>query len=202
MPKMDRFKLTKILSIVIVSFLLLQAPKQSLAISKPSFPSCLNQTSEPIVYYSTGIHGVPGQSSSYEGEDKVYLLPDGNTLQCLCTVNGDGIHTNWWKTGSLTEEEINLLKADGWILIPDGSLWGLEKTTYMAQNFFYSCKSGETSSTSSSSSSSSSDGEVQGITTTRFGQVLGLATTGNLLAITSYLSFGVLLLLISRLIKR
>lgn len=175
------------------------------AISKPSFPSCLNPNAELIVSYATGTHGVPGQTASYNGEDKVYKLSDGNVLQCLCTVNGEGIHTNWWKVSSLTEEELNTLKAEGWILIPDGSLWGLEKTTYMAQNIFYSCNGssngGSSSSSSSSSSSNNSSGQVQGVTT-RFGQVLGLATTGTLPVIVSYIGLGFIFLLASRLLKK
>jgi hypothetical protein len=191
---------SKVASLALVWLIL---PGQAMAISTPSFPSCANPGGKLIVSYDTGIHGVPGRTESYNGRDKVYLLEDGNTLQCLCTVNGDGVHTNWWKTNSLTEDEINSLKASGWIFIPDGSIWGLEKTTYMAQNVNFSCNGNSNGggSTSSTSSNNSSSGQVQGIAT-RFGQVLGLATTGTLPVIATYFFSGLFLLLVSRLLKK
>lgn len=201
---MDRKTIIGLAIPVLIIFCWFQSANSAFATSGPNFPSCLNPNKEPIVQYSTGIHGVPGRTESYSGEDKVYLLDGGHYLQCLCTVNGSGIHTNWWKTSSLTEEEVSSLKASGWILIPDGSLWGLEKATYMAQNIDYSCQGGSSSSSSSSNSSSSnsSDGQVQGASTTRFGQVLGLATTGTLPAIASYFVLGSILVLVSRLLKK
>lgn len=202
---MDKKTIAKAFIVTFIALSWISSAKTAYAISKPNFPSCLNPNADLIVSYSSGIHGVPGQTASYNGEDKVYKLSDGNVLQCLCTVNGDGVHTNWWKVSSLTDDELNSLKAEGWILIPDGSLWGLEKTTYMAQNIFYSCNGssngGSGSSSSSSSSSNNSSGQVQGITT-RFGQVLGLATTGTLPVIVGYLTLGAILLLTSRQLKK
>lgn len=202
---MDRKTIISLGLFVSIVFCWLHSAKIANAVFHPSFPSCLNPGKEPIVINSTGVHGVPGRTDAYNGEDKVYALGEGNHLQCLCTVNGSGIHTNWWKTSSLTEEEVNTLKADGWILVPDGSLWGLEKATYMAQNIDYSCNgnsnNNSSSGSSSSGSSNNSSGQVQGITT-RFGQVLGLATTGTLPAIASYFFLGFVSVLISRLLKK
>lgn len=176
-------------------------------ISYPNFPSCLNPNGTVKVSYDSGSHGVPGTSNSYTGKDIVYTNTDGNYTQCLCTTNGDGIQTNWWKTGSITEEEISYLKANNWIYVPDGSLWGLEKASYMAKNTSYSCNgksenSNGNSSSSTVSNNSSTDGQVLGAATTRFGEVLGLATTGTLPLIATYLAVGLFLLVISRLLKK
>lgn len=194
---MDRKTIKNALISSFVAFCWLISAKNAQAITTPNFPSCVNPSGSLIVNYSSGNHAIPGSSTSYSGTDKVYNLGDGNFLQCLCTVNSTGIQTGWWKVGSLTEDELNKLRADNWFLIPDGSLWGLDKNTYMAKNWSYSCNG----SSSSTSSSNSSDGQVQG-TSTRFGQVLGLATTGTLPVIVSYLGLGLVLLLASRLLKK
>lgn len=188
------------LSFSFLVFVWLFTPKITFAVTAPSFPSCSNPNAELIVSYDSGTHGIPGRSTSYSGVDKVYQLSDGNVLQCLCTTDDKGVHTNWWKVSSLTEEELNTLKADGWILIPDGSLWGLEKTTYMAKNIDFLCKS--SSGSSSSTSTGIGGGEVQGTSTTRFGQVLGLATTGSLPVIASYLLLSTLFLFVAKLLKK
>lgn len=193
---MDRKTIKNLLVGVFITFCWLVSAKKVQAVTTPNFPSCVNPSGSLIVNYSSGNHAVPGSSTSYSGTDKVYNLGDGNFLQCLCTVNSEGIQTGWWKVGSLTEEEINKLKADNWYLIPDGSLWGLDKNTYMAKNWSYSCNS-----SSSSTDSGIGGGSVQG-TSTRFGQVLGLATTGTLPAIISYIGLGTILLLASRLLKK
>ncbi len=201
MIKMDTKTIKNALVVTFIAFCWLVSAKKSLALTTPNFPSCVNPSGDLIVSYNSGIHGVPGRDVSYSGTDSVYSLDGGHVLQCLCTVNGDGLQTNWWKISSVTEDELNTLKANGWFLIPDGSLWGLEKASYMAQNLDYACVSSGGGSSSSSSSSSSSDGQVQG-TSTRFGQVLGLATTGTLPVIASYLGLGLALLFVSRLLKK
>lgn len=187
--------------ITIVGFTIISLASPIVAnaqLSYPDFPSCLNPNGTIKVSYDSGTHGVPGDSNSYTGKDIVYSLPDGNNTQCLCTSDGVGIQTNWWKTGSITEDEIDMLKAEGWIYVPDGSLWGLEKESYMAKNSRYSCSNGGGIGGGSSSDNSSSNGTVLGATTTRFGQVLGLATTGTLPAIISYITLGAIALVISR----
>lgn len=199
---MDRIYFIRRSSLWLVLALFLTRPiAVNAQLSYPFFPSCVNPSGNQIVAYTSGIHGVPGRTEAFSGVDMVYEQSNKNYTQCLCVSGGEGIQTNWWKTGSITEEQVASLKADNWILVPDGSLWGLEKASYMAKNIAYSCNSDNRGS-SSSSSSSSSDGQVQGITVTRFGQVLGLATTGTLPAIASYFVLGSILVLVSRLLKK
>ena len=206
MTNMDRiYCIRKFFLLAVVSLVFIYPIKVSALSSTPNFPSCLNPNGTIKVSYESGTHGVPGTTNSYTGKDVVYTVSGGSYTQCLCTVNGDGIQTNWWKTGSIAEDEINYLKASGWIYVPDGSLWGLEKASYMAKNLSYSCNtnnhSGESSSTSSNNSSNNSTSSVQGIST-RFGQVLGLATTGTIPAILNYLMLGIFSLIMFRLLKK
>lgn len=173
----------------------------SAQISYPNFPSCLNPNGTIKVSYDSGTHGVAGDTNSYSGKDTVYTNTNGGYTQCLCTVSGNGIQTNWWKTGSITEEEINSLKASGWVYVPDGSLWGLENASYMAQNSSYSCSTNNNSTNNSNSSSNSNNSSDSSIST-RFGQVLGLATTGTLPAILNYFALGFFSLVMFRLLKK
>jgi hypothetical protein len=202
MTNMDRiYCIRKFFLLAVASLVFIYPIKVSAISSTPNFPSCVNPSGKQVVAYTSGTHGVPGRSEAFSGVDIVYEQSNKNYTQCLCVSGGEGIQTNWWKTGSITEEEIDFLKADNWILVPDGSLWGLEKASYMAKNIAYSCNS-DNRGGSGSSSNSSSDGQVQGATTTRFGQVLGLATTGTLPAIVVYFVLGSILVLISRLLKK
>lgn len=202
MANMDRISIIRnFFFLALVSLVVIYPIKVSALTETPNFPSCLNPNGTIKVSYGSGTHGVPGTSNSYSGKDTVYSQNFGNYTQCLCTVNGDGIQTNWWKISSITEDEINSLKASGWIYVPDGSLWGLEKSPYMAKNQTYSCSSNSSSGDSSSSSSSNDSGSVQGIAT-RFGQVLGLATTGTLPTILNYFLLGFFSLIMFRLLKK
>ena len=70
----------------------------------------------------------------------------------------------------------------------------------MAKNIDFLCKS--SSGSSSSTSTGIGGGEVQGTSTTRFGQVLGLATTGSLPVIASYLLLSTLFLFVAKLLKK
>ena len=164
----------------------------SQAVEAPSFPSCASPRGEVRVQYSDGTHGIVGSTSTYVGSDAVYTVTDDTILQCFCSVDGTGIQTNWWKASSLSDEQVNVLKSEGWFYVPAGNLWGLEEAPYVAKNSSYSClpspsqsptpapSSSSSSSNSSASSSSGSNGSVGGSST---GSVLGLATTGNALAI-------------------
>lgn len=82
---------------VIVTALIvcLAKPGISLAVSTPSFPSCVNPTGQVIASYQDGTHGVPGDTNTYTGEDTVYALNAEQVVQCLCTSNAEGIQTNW-----------------------------------------------------------------------------------------------------------
>ena len=175
----------------------------------PSFPSCLNPQGVIRVSYSSGTHGVVGDATTYTGTDVVYQLTNDTLIQCLCPPNGDGIQTNWWKVSQLTNEEIDILKAQGWIYIPNGSLWGLDNPPYLAKNISYRCvggaggnggssNNGDGGSSSSGSSNGSnnggSGGNNAGTTTQKIGEVLGLASTGNIASILFYLISGIMIL--------
>ena len=139
-------------------FALFFGSKHALALETPNFPSCSNPQGTVKVSYNEGAHGIVGDSASYTGKDTVYQLDSGNLQQCFCSVNGQGIQTNWWRDSSLTSEERQILINSGWNYVPNGALWGLEGTPYFAKNSNYSCGSGE---------------GVGG------GDVLGLASTGG-----------------------
>ncbi len=173
-------------------FYLLVSTTSVFAVSTPSFPACANPQGSLKVSYSEGVHGIVGSGATYTGKDTVYTLSDSTTTQCFCGADGNGIQTNWWKASSLTESEINILKADGWHYVPTGSLWGLAVDPYLAKNISYSCNS-----------SSSSSGSVQGSSTTQDldtgtggGEVLGLAATGDSALVYGSFLLGTLLLIV------
>ena len=136
----------------------------------PEFTSCVNPQGSVKASYSSGTHGVPGDQTTYQGSDSVYNVSGNALTQCLCTVDGEGIQTNWWKISSLTSNEIETLKTQGWVFIPDGSAWGLENSSYLAKNSNYACRG----------------------TGGAGGDVLGLASTGNIKTIYLLLNLGFL----------
>lgn len=154
----------------ILSFFVLATPVW--AVTPPNFPACSNPTGNLVVSYEAGLHGIVGQPNSASGSDKVYSLAEIGNVQCFCAISGEGIQTNWWKTSSLTQDEIEQLKKLGWVYVPTGAVWGLEDTSYMAKNEPYACRS--------TTSSSSSQGSVLSTAATDTKpQVLGLAATGD-----------------------
>lgn len=171
--------------------ILISSYSRVFAIDAPFFPSCLSPQGEVRVYYPDGTHGIVGSSDSYVGSDAVYTLTDDTIEQCFCSTDGVGIQTNWWKASSLSDEQVEVLKNEGWYYIPDGSLWGLDESPYVAQNTRYSClstpkpSSSSTSSSSTSSSSSnsnsnsSSSSDNNNSSSSSEGSVLGLAATGD-----------------------
>ena len=133
----------KKLSVLFVSLVLLLVSGQTaLAVTTPDFPTCSNPNGTLVVSYVDGQHGIVGSTANYVGADKVYSLGSGNYMQCFCAADNNGIQTNWWKTSSLNQEEIQTLKNLGWHFVPDGSVWGLQEGSYMAQNINFSCGSG------------------------------------------------------------
>lgn len=159
-------------------FLAVFVPSVFAAVNVPDFPSCVNPQGSVIASYSSGTHGVPGDSTTYSGSDSVYKINNETLTQCLCTDDGDGIQTNWWKVSSLISQEIENLKTQGWVFIPDGTAWGLDSAAYLAKNSKYSCRG------------------IGG------GDVLGLATTGNIMVIYGLISTGFLSLTIGYLLKK
>jgi hypothetical protein len=129
-------------SLAVFSLLLSGSASKAAALSDalvPNFPSCVSPSGTQIVSYDSGVHGVVGQSGEYVGSDAVYTVEDSNLVQCLCSSNGQGIQTNWWKTSSLTSEQYSTLTKDGWIYIPSGIAWGLQDAPYLAKNSDYNC---------------------------------------------------------------
>lgn len=176
-------KIASILAVLTILFVgqFSLLPKKAKALVIPNFPACVNPQGTKIVDVR-GTHGVPGDATTYTGVDKVYLVDGKNQVtQCLCLDDGRGIQTNWWKVSSLDENEIKVLKSEGWIYIPNGSAWGLLDAPYIAQNAGFSCNGGNGG---SSGSSSTSAGPI--------GQVLGLAFTGNILYVYAFLTFGII----------
>jgi len=106
----------------------------------PNFGTCLNpQWSKTQVNYNANPeHGVIGVGS-FAGTDTIYAS-NGNVMQCLCTDSGAGYQTNWLKASDLSQYQIDDLKTQGWIYIPDGSEgWGFDKGPYLAKNISYTC---------------------------------------------------------------
>jgi hypothetical protein len=156
------------------------------AVDAPNFPQCANPGGSVIARYDSGVHGVPGDATTYTGKDSVFKLNDAQVVQCLCPDSGSGVQTLWWKNPGLSVEDEAKIISQGWVRVPNGSLWGLDQDVYFAKNSNFNCNEGGTggvngSSDSKSSSSSNGLGSILGATT--------LAGTGNAMTI-----FGVFLL--------
>lgn len=176
---------------------LLTSAAPVLAVSTPTFPACANPQGSLKVSYSEGTHGIVGSGATYTGRDTVYTLSDTTLTQCFCAADGSGIQTNWWKASSLTEADINILKAEGWHYVPTGSVWGLAVDPYVAKNISYTCLP-NSSSTPSTSTSERNDngtggGDLLGEST---GEVLGLAATGDSIYVYASFILGVILTVI------
>ena len=174
-----------ITSLVISLGLIANSYIPAYAVETPNFPSCLSPQGTLRVFYPDGSHGIVGSTQEYVGSDAVYDLDESTLLQCFCSVDGIGIQTNWWNASSLTEEQVEVLKKEGWFYVPDGSLWGLVADPFVAKNVSYSCRNtpapSSSSSNSSSSSSNSSSNNSSSSNSSSEGEVLGLAATGDTL---------------------
>lgn len=198
----------------LVLLITLQAVRPAYAVDVPDFPACANPNGEVIAHYDEGTHGIAGSSGTYTGSDTVYRVSDVQTTQCFCSTDGNGIQTNWWNASSLTQDQVAILKADGWIYVPTGNLWGLTNDPYMAKNISYRCLpqgGGDPNGGGDGKSDGKSDGrsscpectqppvggQVLGTST---GDVLGLAATGDSWIL--YTVFGIsLFLLLSGILK-
>ncbi len=171
------------ISIILFFVLFFFAVPKTYAVTPPTFPSCVNPQGQLKDSFSDGVHGIPGNSSTFTGSDSVYRLSNNDTLmQCFCAPDGSGIQTNWWKVSSLNDSEIQVLKNQGWIFIPDGSLWGLDSSPYLAKNIDFFCQGG-----------GMGGGDVLGASTDPTKGVLGLANTGNIVFVFSVISAGFLM---------
>lgn len=191
-----------IFSIILYLTLLNIGVFKAYAVVPPSFPSCTNPQGTVIASYDNGLHGIPGNAASFSGTDAVYQISDTQLIQCLCTDSGDGIQTNWWKIPSLTEDEISILKNLGWIFIPSGIPWGLADTPYMAFNSTFACRPAA----SPTATAGEGGGEGQGggavLAAESVGQILGLATTGNILFLYELLGLGFVFLVLGLIFRK
>ncbi|MBI2034361.1 MAG: hypothetical protein HYT11_01375 [Candidatus Levybacteria bacterium] len=137
-----KFAVTTLLSAIL---LFSQAGNSLAVITPPGFPSCVNPSGTQIANYDSGLHGIAGTTSEYRGRDSVYQVTSETLTQCFCPESGDtGIQTNWLKVASISEEDLQDLKNQGWSYIPNGSLWGLDQVGYVAKNQEYACRAGGT----------------------------------------------------------
>ena len=131
-------------SVLLFSFLLLvQAGTSYASITPPGFPSCVNPSGTQKVTYNSGLHGIPGTIAEYRGSDAVYQVTGDTLTQCFCPQSGNtGIQTNWLKVPSISDEDLQGLKNQGWSYIPNGALWGLDPVGYATKNQEYVCRTG------------------------------------------------------------
>ena len=161
----------------------------------PNFPSCANPQGTVVASYADGTHGIVGSTDTHSGSDTVYQSSDITLTQCFCSVSGAGIQTDWWKAGSLTDDEIKVLESEGWTYVPNGTPWGLDDAFYLTSNSNYSCLSATPTpppSNPGGPGDGKSDGHSDGgsscpsctappgqILSAETGDVLGLAYTGD-----------------------
>jgi hypothetical protein len=175
-------------SISLVILFYFAALVQAQAYQIPQFTSCVNPQGQVKVNYDNGTHGIVGNTSSFQGKDTVYTLSGDALTQCFCSSDGKGIQTNWWKASSLTEQEIESLKSQGWKYVPNGALWGLDEAAYLAFNSEYICRS--------------TSGGGGGALGASIGSVLGLASTGNTKFLLSIILTSVISLLVGLNLKK
>ncbi len=175
------------LSLLVSLFIASASP--AFAVTTPSFPSCANPQGSVKVSYSDGTHGIVGSGATYTGRDTVYTLSDDTVTQCFCGADGNGIQTNWWKASSLTEDQVNVLKSEGWVYIPAGNLWGLADSPYVAKNYNYSCLPGSVNGSSTSQDNGTGGAYEEG-------DVLGLAATGDSILVYGSALLGLALIVI------
>ena len=137
-----KLTIATLLSIILLFF---KAGQSAAAITTPGFPSCVNPSGTQKVTYDNGLHGIPGTTSEYRGSDSVYQVTGEMLIQCFCPESGStGIQTNWLKVPSISEEDLQGFKNQGWSYIPNGALWGLDPVGYVAKNQEYACRVGGT----------------------------------------------------------
>ena len=170
--------------LIIIIVLLLLTSRASFASEIPNFGSCANPEGKIKIVYENGVHGIVGNENTFTGKDVVYELTETTLVQCFCEDNGSGIQTNWWEIGSIERKELETLLNQGWIYVPDGSLWGLNESAYIAKNSGYSCKVENENSIGGSIQSNINSSS----------SILGFANTGNSLFLTMTLFSGVVAL--------
>lgn len=200
---------------LLVASLLWLSPAPVRAVTDPLQFSCQNPVGQIIASYSSGTHGIPGDSRTYTGSDMVYRIDENYVLQCFCPSDGsEGIQSNWWRMPDFSLETIEFFTKRGWVYVANGKLWGLAEAPYLVKNERYQCRAsggggngGSTSSQSSGDSGRGGQGETAGsaVSSGGIGRVLGvaeLARTGSAGTILSFLALALFSFLIAWRLRR
>lgn len=108
--------------------------------SIPVFGICPNISGTIQANYATGMHAIVGIIGNLPGSDEVFDIGNNNYTQCYCPVTGTtGIQTNWLAGGGFSKSDVKAFTANGWILIPNGSDWGLSHQQYLTKNLSSTC---------------------------------------------------------------
>lgn len=177
-------KFTKIIvAISLFVFSVVSAlPAYADGLSTPNFGSCLNPQGEVIASYENGSHGIVGRTDEVKGSDHVYQSSNQGVTQCFCPEDGNGIQTNWYDVSKLKASEIETLKKAGWTYFATGSVWGLKDVPYLAKNSDYKCNKNAKKTDNS--------------------KILGLASTGDSLAIYSLIISGAAFLIAGLILRK
>lgn len=189
----------------ITASLFVSAASPVYANSVPEFGSCVNPQWSKTQENHGSNHGVVNVGT-FSGVDSIYAS-GGNALQCLCTDTGEGYQTNWLKASDYSHEQIESLKAQGWIYVPEGQDWGLEKGPYLAKNASYTCTTCTPTPTPTSipgpTPTPSVTTQVQGASANNTSSNAGgLASTGNALVIYTSLIAGAVALILGMVLKK
>lgn len=167
----------------------------------PGFTTCLNPQGSVLANWSTGTHGIAGDTHFHTGVDTVYKVSNIAVTQCFCADNAQGVQTNWWKIPEMDQVTIASFTNQGWIFIPAGDLWGLDPASYLAQNSSYTCgatataivesATGQSYSNSQTSNTNSGTNSANSSSNTSSGS---FANTGDSTFVYSIFAIGFLLL--------
>lgn len=168
----------------------------------PEFGNCLNPQWSKTQENVGNNHGVVGVGA-YAGTDTIYKSNE-NVMQCLCTNNGKGYQTNWLKADKMSKSQIDELKTKGWIYVPYGDDWGLDKTAYLAKNSEYTCVNCTTTPTPSVTATPTPTNTTENKKEVKKEEsnVQGLANTGSELLIAVALLAGAASLAVGTVLKK
>ncbi len=195
-------KKTTLVTMFASLLLLTLSTVKAMAVSPSDFPACSNPQGDKVVSYDSGVHGIVGSAAEFRGSDAVYSVDPSKTMQCFCPSEGSshGIQTDWFRAGSLSQNEINTYEHDGWVYLSTGKVWGLSDEPYLAKNQDYTCRGSSNPGGGSGSSSGSSNGAVQAASA-----ILGLASlasTGNTITLLGVAIMGFVAFILSFLLRK
>lgn len=186
-----------IVALVLSALLLAFSFTPTRAVFDPPLFSCLQPIGTTIASYSSGTHGIPGNTGTFTGSDRVFNIDQSHVLQCFCpSDSSNGIQSNWWRITDLSEADQDFFVRRGWVYIPDGQPWGLAQGPYLVKNDSFQCNEN-----GRGGNGGSSDGGIGGgvngasDSQNRGGSILGassLAGTGSTQKILVLASLGFL----------